>query len=125
MTGHATGDATPKVGNLVFDCTDLDAMAAFWGALLGMKETSRDEDWRDLEPLGGRGPVLSFQLVPERKTIKNRIHLDLEVPDIRAAGERARGLGATPAGEPMGNPESPFRVWYDPEGNEFCFVTAP
>lgn len=116
--------AVPKVTNLVIDCSDLAAMAAFWGGLLGMEETGRDDDWRDLQPLGGRGPVLSFQLVPERKTIKNRIHLDLDVPDIHAAGERARALGAVPAGEPMGNPDAPFQVWHDPEGNEFCFVTV-
>ncbi|WP_176611784.1 VOC family protein [Actinomadura sp. WMMB 499] len=124
MTASPAGDATPKVGNLVFDCTDLDVMAGFWGGLLGMEETSRDEDWLDLQPLEGHGPVLSFQLVPEGKTIKNRIHLDLDVPDIHAAGERARRLGASPAGEPMGDPATPFRVWYDPEGNEFCFVTV-
>ncbi|TDD91021.1 VOC family protein [Actinomadura rubrisoli] len=116
--------ATPKVTNLVFDCADLDAMAAFWGGLLGMKTTHRDDDWLDLEPLGEGGPTLSFQLVPERKTIKNRLHLDLDVPDIRVAGELAERLGATPATGPMGRPEAPFRVWRDPEGNEFCLCTG-
>ncbi|TYC11914.1 VOC family protein [Actinomadura syzygii] len=114
-------------------------MAAFWGGLLGMKPTGREEDWLDLEPLAGNGPasgggttphaprngpVLAFQRVLEGKTAKNRLHLDLDVPDIHAAGERARRLGATPAGEPMGDPRTPFQVWYDPEGNEFCFCTA-
>ncbi|MEU8340348.1 hypothetical protein SAMN05443665_10031 [Actinomadura meyerae] len=117
-------DATPKVTTLVFDCADLDAMAAFWGGLLGMKTTSREDDWLDLEPLAGEGPVLAFQLVPEGKAVKNRLHLDLEVPDIRAAGERARRLGAVPDGEPMGDPGRPFQVWHDPEGNEFCLCTA-
>jgi catechol 2,3-dioxygenase-like lactoylglutathione lyase family enzyme len=103
----------------------MDAMIAFWGALLGMRVTSRDDDWTDLEPLGDGGPVLSFQLVPEGKRVKNRIHLDLEVPDIRIAGERARELGATAHGEPMGDtPHKPFQVWLDPQGNEFCLVTA-
>ncbi|MEU8796934.1 VOC family protein [Spirillospora sp. NPDC048819] len=120
MTG-----VTPKVSHLVIDCADLDAMAAFWGGLLGMRTTDATGDWVDLEPLGGAGPVLSFQLVPEGKTIKNRLHLDLDVPDIRSAGERAASLGATPATGPMGNPASPFRVWRDPEGNEFCFCTQP
>ncbi|MFI0485861.1 VOC family protein [Actinomadura sp. 9N215] len=115
---------TPKVTTVVFDCTDLDVMEAFWGALLGMKTTSREDEWLDLQPLAGDGPVLAFQLVPEGKTIKNRVHLDLDVPDVHAAGERARRLGATPAGEPMGDPRTPFQVWHDPEGNEFCFCTA-
>ncbi|XRQ03530.1 VOC family protein [Actinomadura welshii] len=115
--------ATPKVGNIVFDCADLDAMAAFWGGLLGMRTTAVSEDWLDLEPIGGNGPRLSFQRVPEGKTKKNRIHLDLDVPDIRDAGTRAAGLGATPAADPMGDPAAPFQVWRDPEGNEFCFCT--
>ncbi|WP_329519964.1 VOC family protein [Spirillospora sp. NBC_01491] len=114
---------TPKVTNVAVDCADRDVMAAFWGALLGMRVTYRDEDWLDLEPLGPGGPLLSFQLVPEPKAVKNRVHLDLEVPDIKAAGERAAGLGATPAGAPLGRPEAPFQVWRDPEGNEFCFCT--
>ncbi|WP_245667804.1 VOC family protein [Actinomadura macra] len=109
--------------NVVFDCLDLDVVGAFWGALLGMRETCREDDWLDLEPLGADGPLLSFQLVPEHKTIKNRLHLDLDVPDIHVAGERAAELGASPNGEPMGDPDHPFRVWRDPEGNEFCFTT--
>jgi hypothetical protein len=128
-----------KVTSVVFDCVDLDVMESFWGSLLGMSATTREDDWLDMEPLAGtesipygeaaaeaprNGPLLSFQLVPEHKQIKNRLHLDLAVPDIRAAGERARRLGATPAGEPMGDPRRPFQVWYDPEGNEFCFCTA-
>ncbi|WP_395985873.1 VOC family protein [Actinomadura sp. 9N407] len=115
----------PKVSNVAIDCTDMDAMIAFWGGLLAMKVTDRDEDWTDLEPIGEGGPLLSFQFVPEGKQAKNRIHFDLEVPDIHAAGERARELGATAHGEPMGDdPDRPFQVWLDPQGNEFCFVTA-
>ncbi|WP_344598231.1 VOC family protein [Actinomadura vinacea] len=113
------------MSNVVIDCTDLDVMIAFWGGLLGMKVTERQDDWVDLEALGTDGPLLGFHLVPESKSGKNRVHLDIEVPDVRAAGERARELGATPHGEPMGeNPARPFQVWLDPQGNEFCFVTA-
>ncbi len=115
----------PRVANIVIDCADLDVMAAFWGGLLGMETSGRVDDWLDLGPLGDRGPVLSFQLVPERKAVKNRLHLDLDVPDIHAAGERAERLGATPASGPLGRPHAPFRVWRDPEGNEFCFCTDP
>ncbi|WP_141577415.1 VOC family protein [Actinomadura sp. WMMA1423] len=115
---------TPKVGNIVIDCLDLEAMAAFWGGLLGMKTTAASADWLDLEPLGAGGPILSFQRVPDEKKAKNRLHLDLDVPDIHLAGERAAALGATPAAGPMGKPAHPFRVWRDPEGNEFCLCTA-
>ncbi|GAA2575510.1 VOC family protein [Actinomadura fulvescens] len=113
----------PKVGNVAIDCNDLDLMVAFWGGLLGMKVTTREEDWIDLERLGQDGPLLSFQLVPEGKRVKNRVHLDLDVPDIQVAGVHARELGASPVSEPQGDPRRPFQVWQDPEGNEFCLVT--
>ncbi|GLZ04396.1 hypothetical protein Acsp03_18620 [Actinomadura sp. NBRC 104412] len=112
-----------KAWCVAIDCTDLDQMIEFWGALLGMKVTSRDGTWVDMERLGVDGPLLSFQLVPEPKQVKNRLHLDLAVPDIHAAGERARELGAVPQEEPMKDPDRSFRVWLDPQGNEFCFVT--
>jgi catechol-2,3-dioxygenase len=107
-----------KVTNLAFDCADLDVMARFWGSLLDMKVTARDDGWLDLEPLGEGGPVLSFQKVPEGKTLKNRIHLDLHVPELATAATRAQALGASPASGPYAS----FQVWRDPEGNEFCFT---
>ncbi|MCQ0004672.1 hypothetical protein LUX73_08095 [Actinomadura madurae] len=69
-----------------------------------MKTSAVNADWLDLEPLGTGGPVLSFQRVPEGKKAKNRLHLDLDVPDVRAAGERAARLGATPRRRPYGRP---------------------
>ncbi|MEU5878407.1 VOC family protein [Spirillospora sp. NPDC047279] len=118
-------DVVPRVTHLAIDCDDLDGMARFWGALLGMKVTERDEVWLELERLGEGGPVLSFQRVPEGKQVKNRLHLDLTVPDLDAAGVHARALGARPVSALMGSdPEAPFQVWQDPEGNEFCFVTG-
>ncbi|WP_018655132.1 VOC family protein [Actinomadura flavalba] len=112
-----------KVTNIVVDCNDIGVVSRFWAELLGAKTTCDEGDWIDLEPLGTGGPLLSFQLVPEPKRAKNRLHLDLVVADIEAAGERARALGAVPAGAPQGDSRWPFRVWHDPEGNEFCFCT--
>lgn len=111
--------------NLVIDCVDLDRMSRmseFWGALLGMEVTQREERWLDLEPCGDGGPVLSLQRVSEEKAGKNRVHLDLEVPDLGRAAARARGLGASLASSMRTG--GVFQVWRDPEGNEFCFVRA-
>ncbi|MFD0851960.1 VOC family protein [Actinomadura adrarensis] len=113
---------TPRVATLAIDGADLEALARFWGGLLGMKVTYRKETWLDLEPLGGGGPVLSFQKVPERKGAKNRLHLDIDVPDIDTAGDRVRELGGSPASEPQERPDMRFQIWRDPEGNEFCLV---
>jgi hypothetical protein len=113
-----------RVANLVIDCNDLGVVTEFWSVLLGLPETSKEDDgWVDLAPLGAGGPVLSFQQVPEGKSLKNRLHLDLAVGDVVAAGGRAAALGATPASELHPGGGLPWRVWRDPEGNEFCFVT--
>lgn len=116
-----------RAAHLVFDVNDLDKAAAFWAALLDLAVTHRGADWVDLSPLGGGGPVLSFQLVPERKVAKNRLHIDIAVGrsagGVVAAGHRAAALGAEPASALHSAGASPWQVWRDPEGNEFCLVT--
>ncbi len=68
----------------------------------------------------GRGGRVLFQMVPEPKTAKNRVHLDLHVGDQRdAVVDRLVGLGATVIGEGSEGP-STWKVLADPEGNEFC-----
>lgn len=116
-----------RAAHLVFDVNDLDKAAAFWAALLDLAVTHRGADWVDLSPLGGGGPVLSFQLVSDRKAVKNRLHIDVAVSGsdggVVAAGHRARALGAEPASPLHSGGSSPWQVWRDPEGNEFCLVT--
>lgn len=116
-----------RAAHLVIDVNDLDRAAAFWCALLDLDVRERTADWVDLGPLGSNGPVLSFQLVPETKTVKNRLHLDLAVDPARGgvtgAGRRAQALGATPVSGLFAADTAPWQVWCDPEGNEFCFVT--
>ncbi len=59
-------------------------------------------------------PRLWFQLVPESKVVKNRVHLDLACPDVRAGAARLTGLGARVLAERAG-----WVTMADPEGNEF------
>ena len=116
-----------RVSHLVLDVNDLDQAAAFWAALLDLAVTHRGPDWVDLASLGAAGPVLSFQLVPERKVVKNRLHLDVAVSPsgggVVAAGHRVRALGGEPASPLHAAESSPWQVWRDPAGNEFCLVT--
>jgi catechol 2,3-dioxygenase-like lactoylglutathione lyase family enzyme len=116
-----------RAAHLVVDVTDLDRAAVFWSALLGLGVTGREAGYLDLGPLGAGGPVLSFQLVPEAKAVKNRVHLDLAVDPgaggVVAAGYRAHALGATPVSELHNADSAPWQVWRDPDGNEFCLVT--
>jgi hypothetical protein len=69
----------------------------------------------------GLGRRLLFQRVPEAKTVKNRLHLDLHPGDGLRAGEveRLRGLGASVLRE-VKEPSGAWVVMADPEGNEFC-----
>ena len=63
--------------------------------------------------------------MPERKSVKNRVHLDVDVSDLEDAVAAAELLGATRHGEVIYDELGGFQVMLDPEGNEFCFVTGP
>ena len=96
-------------------------MAPFWLAPLGYMGTTGDAD--PYLSLKGPGDALAvfLQRVPERKTVKNRLHLDLYTDRPEALCPRIEELGATSVGAPFG--ESGVWDWQamaDPEGNEFC-----
>jgi hypothetical protein len=68
------------------------------------------------------GVLLAFQRVPEGKTVKNRVHLDIWSTDIPADTQRLVALGATRQGELLTDATGSFQILLDPEGNEFCLV---
>ena len=72
-------------------------------------------------PEGGR---IAFQPVPEGKTAKNRLHVDLLVDDLLASTATAVASGATAVGAVVDEDNGSYQVLRDPEGNEFCLVTA-
>jgi predicted enzyme related to lactoylglutathione lyase len=111
-----------SINTVAIDCASLRVASEFWAALLAMKVTFENDHWLELEPLGPAGPVLAFQLVPERKAVKNRIHFDIDVPNLGEAVANARALGATLFGEVVTTPAMVYQVMRDPEGNEFCLV---
>ena len=69
------------------------------------------------------GPRLSFQKVPESKTVKNRLHLDLRSDRFGAESQRLIGLGATPIRD-FEKPAIRWTTFADPEGNEFDLIAA-
>jgi predicted enzyme related to lactoylglutathione lyase len=109
-----------RIDEVVIDCADPGALAGFWAQVLGGKPLERDEAWWYILPPGWT--QLSFQRVPETKTVKNRLHLDVLVEDITAATAAAQELGARLVGEVHHGEAGSFQVLLDPEGNEWCLV---
>ena len=134
---------------VVFDCADPDSLARFWAEAIGYKlqdpptgygswehwareQGIPQERWNDASAVDpdNRGPRLYFQQVPEAKTTKNRVHLDLNAGGahgtppaerrrrIDAEVERLLGAGATRLGTLEGAGGYVVNM-ADPEGNEF------
>ena len=138
---------------LVIDCADPEPLARFWAAALGYElepppagfDTS--DDWRrdiglpeselgvgadSIVDPAGAGPRIWFQVVPDSKTVKNRLHLDVHASGDRslplatrkervdAEARRLSDLGATRVGDLSEEAVDHYAVaMRDPEGNEF------
>jgi predicted enzyme related to lactoylglutathione lyase len=114
---------------MVLDCADLERTAAFWGAALGywwkpLEDADGQYLW--LIPGSGDGIELLLQRVPERKTVKNRMHLDLRVRDLGREIDRLCSLGARRlTTEPVRESGWVWHVLADPDGNELCVLEPP
>ena len=115
---------TGPVAAVVADCADPDAIAGFWELATGWKPASSTDGGRSLRSPDGLGPYLELLPSPDRKTAKNRIHLDVapyQDDDHAAAVRSLTGAGATPVDIGQGN--VPWTVLADPEGSEFCVLS--
>ena len=106
---------------IVFDCPNPEALARFWQALIGGEVEVESAEWAVLDG-DEEGFYIGFQRVPEKKTAKNRVHLDVEVDDLAVAVDEAEQLGARTVGRRVEEDDGAFQVMIDPGGNEFCFV---
>jgi predicted enzyme related to lactoylglutathione lyase len=115
---------TPSIG-LVLDCSDPERLAEFWALALGYVSLGTFGSYVALVPSGRPGPMLLLQRVDEPKAVKNRMHFDIEVPDIHAEAARLVALGATRVSEqPLTEHGTSWLLMMDPEGNEFCVCDA-
>ena len=109
-----------RLSGITIDCLDPHLEARFWAGLLGGEPRASLPGWYEL---GERGsPRINLQPVPEPKTVKTRIHLDLTVEDIDRAAEAVVQAGGRATGERHDYAEGVVVVMADPEGNEFCLV---
>jgi predicted enzyme related to lactoylglutathione lyase len=117
-----------RLVHLVADARDPGRLARFWSALLGWEIADETPEEIDVWPAGYTYPdpvavPIVFVPVPESKTGKNRVHLDLasrSAADQAELVSRARDLGGGPVD--IGQGEVPWVVMADPEGNEFCVL---
>ncbi|GAB3587009.1 VOC family protein [Calidifontibacter terrae] len=145
--------ADVRAVQITFDCADPGAQSEFWSAVLGYRldppppgfaswdealeawgvpTEHRNDRSAASPPDGGSGPRLFFQKVPEGKTAKNRVHLDVRAAPGLSGDERMAALGSEAERlvalganvvrrvEPDGRMETGFIWMEDPEGNEFC-----
>jgi catechol 2,3-dioxygenase-like lactoylglutathione lyase family enzyme len=115
-----------RIQCLCIDTSDPARLAAFWRSALGWRQTFEEDDELVLEPPEGSPedgvvPDLLFLRVPERKAVKNRLHLDLRPEDQAAEVTRLEQLGARRADVGQGA-EVSWVVMADPDGNEFCVL---
>lgn len=127
---------TSKFTELAIDCADPNGLARFWCSVLGYEVQDEDEDDgvvtigspampEGKSQLGPVPPALTFARVPEGKTVKNRLHIDVN-PTDREQDEEVRrllGLGARHADVGQTGDES-WVTLADPEGNEFCVLAG-
>jgi Glyoxalase-like domain len=134
---------------VVIDCADPAALAPFWAEALGYvvqppppgfeswpdwlhKQGIPEQSWNDASAVvdpDRSGPRIFLKRVPEPRSVKNRVHLDLNVTagvpsdeadeKLEAEAKRLEALGATRVGR-MSEWSSRWIVMQDPEGNEFC-----
>ena len=112
-----------RIGSIVVRCYEFDKMLLFWQQTLGyVPREAPTSTWVVLRDPAGRGPNLSLERVPEKRSGKrSRLHLDLYTNHREAEVKRLISFGATryPWRYRTG---SDFVVLEDPDGNLFCVV---
>jgi predicted enzyme related to lactoylglutathione lyase len=106
---------------LVIDSHDPRRLARFWAAVLDQQILYESDDEVIVGADEHAYPGLCFVPVPETKSIKNRLHIDLDPDDRDAEVERILALGARRVDVGQG-PDVTWVVLADPEGNEFCVL---
>jgi predicted enzyme related to lactoylglutathione lyase len=109
-----------------FDAHDAAQLAQFWAQAL--HRSVNEGATKDFAAIGadadsGLGVVLMFHQVPEGKTVKNRVHFDLQAADVLAEADRLTSLGAQQT-RSLAENNNRWISLQDPEGNEFDLVAS-
>ena len=123
------GGVTLRLVQIAIDARDDSAVGRFWAEALGWGVSSEEPGVTNVEPVGFASPApvavcIDVLAVPNPKTVKNRVHLDLATTSAAHQADlvaRLRDLGAAPAD--VGQGDVSWTVLADPEGNEFDVLT--
>jgi predicted enzyme related to lactoylglutathione lyase len=116
-------DARP-VAAIVLDCARPDALVPFWADATGWEVRTSLQNFASLRAPGGSGPFLELLQIPDVKTVKNRLHIDvapLADGDTQAEAGRLEQAGAVRLD--IGQGDVRWVVLADPEGNELCVLS--
>ena len=122
------------IHEIVFDCAEPAALAAFWAEMLEGYAVRRsdptdaaisaalglDPDVPTTVMIDGPGPSICFQNVDGQRPDNNRVHFDVQVDDRSAEVERLKDAGAS-----VERVLPTYTVMRDPEGNQFVLVDRP
>ena len=117
-----------RLVQIAMNARDDSALGRFWAEALGWSILQRGPRRDQPRAAGFAYPdpsavCIDIIVVPEPKTVKNRVHVDLATTSAAQQADlvaRLEGLGATPAD--VGQGDVPWTVLADPEGNEFCVL---
>ena len=115
---------TSQIAAIAIDARQPRLVAEFWCEVLGWQITDQDDTGVSIASSDGSWPTIDVIEVPEEKSVKNRVHLDVRADGLSTADalERLLALGATRIDVGQ-EPDVTWVVLADPEGNEFCLLS--
>ena len=117
---------TSEIWHVTIDCVDPFALGSFWAQALGVALADDDAPGDSEAQVSARGARLLFVRVPEAKSTKNRVHLDVRPAEGNrdAEVERLVTIGASVHEDHRRADGTGWVTMLDPEGNEFCVVRS-
>lgn len=114
---------TCRIAVISIDAAQPRVVADFWREALGWEEVQADDTGMTIAPADGTWPIIEIGAVPEAKSVKNRLHLDLRADGPSTSQELQRLLDLGARRIDVGQrPDVSWVVLADPEGNEFCLL---
>lgn len=113
-----------RISSIAIDAAEPRVIADFWCRVLDWRVIDEEDGVISIGPADGSWPTIDVIAVPEKKSVKNRLHLDLRADGTSTAEELERllDLGARRTDVGQG-PDATWVVLSDPEGNEFCLLS--